>query len=42
MEFSSRDENHNMVDFLKVLGKVRHMIGSELPLMNRVALKVVM
>ena len=40
-EFSSMDENHSMVDFLRVLGKDRHMIGSKLPLISMAALNVV-
>ena len=41
MEFGSKDKNHSMADFLKVLGKDRHMIGSELSLISMAALKVV-
>ena len=41
MEFASKDENHNMADFLGVLGKDRHMIRSEIPLISMAALKVV-
>ena len=41
MEFGSKDENHNIVDFLRVLGKDRHMIGSELPLSNIATLNMV-
>ena len=41
IKFSSKDENHNIADFLKVLGKDRHMIGSELPLISMAALNVV-
>ena len=41
MEFSSKDENHNMADFLRVLGKDRHMIRSEFLLSSMVTLNMV-
>ena len=40
MEFGSKDENHNIANFVRVLGKDRHMIGSELLLSSMVALNV--
>ena len=41
IEFGSKDKNHSMADFLSVLRKDQHMIGSEPPLISMVALNVV-
>ena len=41
IEFGSRDENHNIANFLRVLGNDRHIIRSEPSLINMAALNVV-
>ena len=40
MEFSSKEENHNNADFLRVLGKAWHMIGLVPPLSNIIELNM--
>ena len=37
----SKDENHNIANFLSVLGKDRHMIGSKLLLSSMATLNMV-
>jgi len=41
MEFGSKDENHNMADFLSMPGKDQHIIEFELLISSMAALNIV-